>query len=97
MWIGNKPPRTKSPALWSLLRINGTCNSQEDEAEEDKAENEENNIKVKFRYESRCVSREALMTVLLCLTPPPFSKPFVLLVSFIHCAVPSPVPPYGIT
>ena len=65
--MGNMPPRMMSPALYILLRLNRASNSQE-EGEEDKAENEENNITVKCRYESRCVSREALMTALL--TPP---------------------------
>ena len=79
-----------SPALNILLRLNCACNSQEEEGEEDKAEREENNIKVKYRYESRCMSREALMTALLCLTPP-----CVQLLCFIDSAVPSPASTQG--
>ena len=76
-WTEKTPPRTTSPALSILLRPNCACAWQEEEGEEDEGDNEENNVKNKHKYESRCVSREAvLMTALLCLTTPlPFLKP----------------------
>ena len=93
MWIGNKPPSSTSPALYILLRLNSACNSQKEEDEEDRGEKKEYNI----IDENRCPTREALMTVLLCLTPPlPTLKSIVQLLCFIHSAAPSPVPPYDI-
>ena len=63
-WISNTAPRTKSPGLKIMLELNGACSSQEEEEEEAKREKKENNIKYSCRYESRCMSREAIMSVL---------------------------------
>ena len=63
-WISSKPPRTKSPGLYNLLKLTCDSSSQEEEDDEEKGEKKESNVK----HESRSVSGEGLMTVLLCLT-----------------------------